>query len=67
VCLPEVVDREPDVVPHRVEGLVSEQLLDVVDVGVAPYHLYGAGAPESVGRHISAESRPSPRRNGSSS
>lgn len=32
-----------------VQALVSEQFLDVVQVGVGAYHLGGAGASEGVG------------------
>ena len=48
VGLSDVVYDEPDVSPHGVERLVSEELLDVVDVRVPPYHLDGATTPERV-------------------
>jgi len=42
----QVGDVEPGVVVEGLEALVSEDLLDVVEVGVALDHLAGAGPPE---------------------
>ena len=41
---------------QRLEGLVSEQLLDVVEVGVRLDHLRRAGAPERVRRDADTSS-----------
>ena len=47
----QVGDGQPGVVLEGVEGLVAEDLLDVVHVGPAPEQLGGATAAERVGGH----------------
>ena len=44
----QVGDVEPGVVVEGLEAGVAEELLDVVEVGVALDHLGGAAAPEGV-------------------
>ena len=44
----QIIDGEPGVMPEGVQGLVAEQLLDVVHVGPAPDQLRGTASAEGV-------------------
>ena len=48
VGLLQIIDGELGVMPEGVQGLVAEQLLDVVHVGPAPDQLRGAASAEGV-------------------
>ena len=50
VGLLQIIDGEPGIMSEGVQGLVAEQLLDVVHVGPAPDQLRGAASAEGVRR-----------------
>lgn len=51
----QVVDSQLGVMPDGVEGLVTEQFFDVVEVGPGPDELGGATSAEGVGRDATVQ------------
>ena len=57
VSLLKVGDSELRIVFQGLQGLVAEQLLDVVEIGSTPDQLGCAAPPERVGRHVHPQPR----------